>query len=124
MRAFPIAVIAVPLFLVFVSSGQTQTMQTISAPEASEHVGEHVTVCGRVAAKYTAYASPGTPTFLSLDRSGPDQVFTILIWRDDQWRVGHVPGSGRVCATGVITDYRGTPEIVVRDAHSWFVPLR
>ena len=118
MRAFQLAVIAVPLFLMSAQG------QTISATEASEHVGEHVTVCGRVAAKYTAFTSPGTPTFVSLDRSGPNQVFTILIWHDDRGRVGRVPESGKVCATGTITAYRGTPEIVVRDAHSWFVPLR
>lgn len=123
MRACSIAVIAVPLFLLSgLSSGQGQMIQTISATEASEHVGEHVTVCGRVAGKYTATTSPGTPTFVSLDRSGHDQVFTILIWRDDRSRVGHVPESGKVCATGTITAYRGTPEIVVRDSHSWYVP--
>ncbi|HLJ78133.1 MAG TPA: hypothetical protein VKT75_12005 [Acidobacteriaceae bacterium] len=123
MRALNIAVIAVPLFLLSgLPSGQGQTSETISATEASAHVGEHVTVCGRVAAKYTASTSPGTPTFVSLDRSGQDQVFTILIWRDDRSRVGHVPESGKVCATGTITAYRGTPEIVLRDSHSWFVP--
>ena len=126
MRALNIAVIAVPLFLLSDlprAQGQTnQTAQTISATEASEHVGEHVTVCGRVAARYTATTSPGTPTFVSLDRSGREEVFTILIWRDDRSRVGHVPESGKVCATGTITAYRGTPEIVLRDSHSWFVP--
>ena len=123
MRALNIAVIAVPLFLLSgLAPAHAQTNATISATEASEHVGEHVTVCGRVAARYTATTSPGTPTFVSLDRSGREAVFTILIWRDDRSRVGHVPESGKVCATGTITAYRGTPEIVVRDSHSWFVP--
>jgi DNA/RNA endonuclease YhcR with UshA esterase domain len=27
-----------------------------------------------------------------------------------------------LCATGVITSYRGTPEIAVKDAKSWYVP--
>lgn len=121
MRAYQVAVIAVPLFVLSgLLPARGQTM--ISATEASEHVGEHATVCGRVAGRYTASTSPGTPTFVSLDRSAPNQVFTILIWRDDRGRVGHVPESGKVCATGTITAYRGTPEIVLRDAHSWFVP--
>jgi hypothetical protein len=115
MRAIPVAVLAVPLFLASAHA------QTISATEASQHVGERVTVCGRVAGRYTASTSPGTPTFVNLEkpRSSP---LTLLIWRDDRSRVGRVPESGPVCATGLITAYRGTPEIVLHDARSWYVP--
>lgn len=30
--------------------------------------------------------------------------------------------SGRVCVTSTVTDYRGRPEIALRDSHSWYVP--
>lgn len=116
MRAICIAVFAVPLSLVSAHA------QALSATEAAQHVGERVTVCGHVASKYTAATNPGTPTFVSLDRPHTNPVFRLLIWQEDRSRVGHVPESGPVCATGLVTAYRGTPEIVLHDARSWYVP--
>src|SRR4051812_5743318 len=48
------------------------TAQTITAAEASEHVGERTTVCGRIASEHTATSSRGTPTFINLDKPNPD----------------------------------------------------
>lgn len=91
--------------------------QTISATDAKNHVGEKATVCGKVASERTATSSRGEPTFINLDAAYPNQVFTILIWGDDRPKVGALPSEGsRVCATGMIQDYRGVPEIVVRSS--------
>jgi hypothetical protein len=63
----------------------------------------------------SASNSKGTPTFVSLDSAYPKQVFTILVWGDDRNNVGELPQVGsRACATGLIADYRGVPEIVVK----------
>src|SRR5215472_12133821 len=94
--------------------------QTILASDASQHVGERTTVCGRIASEHTATRSRGTPTFINLDKPYPNQVFTVLVWGSDRASVGAIPSSGRLCATGVITEYRGTPEIVIKDAKSWY----
>jgi hypothetical protein len=96
--------------------------QTITTSEAAKHIGERETVCGTIAGEHTAASSRGTPTFINLDRAYPNQVFTLLIWGDDRGKVGAVPESGKICAIGVVTQYLGTPEIVLRDAHSWYVP--
>ncbi len=89
--------------------------QTVSAPEAKNHIGEKATVCGKVASERTATSSRGEPTFINLDAPYPNQVFTILIWGEDRLKVGTLPNEGsRVCATGMIQEYRGVPEIVVR----------
>jgi len=93
--------------------------QTLTAAEAAKHIGEKQTVCGEIAGEHTASGSRGTPTFVNLDRPYPNQVFTILIWGEDRAKVGAFPTSGRVCATGSISSYRGVPEIVVRDSHDW-----
>ena len=100
----------------------TTVAQTITAAEASQHVGERTTVCGRIASEHTATSSPGTPTFINLDKPYPDRVFAVLVWESDRASVGAIPSSGMLCATGVIASYRGTPEIVVKDAKSWYVP--
>jgi hypothetical protein len=36
--------------------------------------------------------------------------------------VGQLPKSGKDCVTGAITEYKGSPEIVVRDAKSCTFP--
>jgi DNA/RNA endonuclease YhcR with UshA esterase domain len=91
--------------------------QTISAADAKKHIGEQATVCGRVASEKTAVSSRGEPTFINLDVAYPNQVFTILVWGDDRKSVGDMPQVGsHICATGLIKDFRGVPEIVVRSS--------
>jgi len=99
----------------------TTAAQTITAAEASQHVGVRTTVCGRIASEHTATSSRGTATFINLDEPYPDRVFTVRVWGSDRASVGAIPSSGMLCATGVITSYRGRPEIVVKDTKSWYV---
>lgn len=91
--------------------------QPISASNAKSHVGEAATVCGTVASERTATTSRGKPTFINLDAPYPNQIFTILIWGENRMRFGALPQRGsRTCATGTIQEYRGVPEIIVRNA--------
>jgi hypothetical protein len=90
--------------------------QSISTAEASKHLGENTTVCGRVASERTATNSKGQPTFINLDSAYPNQVFTALVWGEDRNKVGELPPEGaHMCVKGLITNYKGVPEIVVRD---------
>ena len=93
----------------------TSQAQTLTAAQAKAHIGENAMVCGKVAGEKTATSSKGEPTFINLDAAYLNQVFTILVWGDDRKNVGELPHVGsRVCATGMIQDYKGVPEIVVR----------
>jgi len=84
--------------------------QTIAAADAKNHIGEKATVCGKVADERTATSSRGEPTFINLDSTYPNQVFTILIWSEDRKNVGELPKVGaHACASGVIQAYRGVP---------------
>jgi DNA/RNA endonuclease YhcR with UshA esterase domain len=92
---------------------QSQTNR-ITAAEARNHVGERATVCGQVASARYADRSKGQPTFLNLDAAYPTQIFTIVIWGSDRAKFGEPETKyrdKRVCASGVIKNYRGTPEI-------------
>lgn len=90
---------------------------SISAIDAKGHVGDRATVCGRVANEHLAAGSRGQPLFINLDSPYPSQVFTILIWGEDRPNVGQLPRRGeRICATGLIQDYHGVPQIVVRSS--------
>jgi hypothetical protein len=91
--------------------------ETITATDAKNHIGDQATVCGKVVGEKTATSSRGEPTFINLDSAYPNQVFTILVWGDDRKNVGELPHVGsRVCASGVIQNYKGGPEIVVRSS--------
>ena len=90
----------------------------LSASDAKDHIGETATVCGTVASTRYAPSSKGQPTFLNLDEPYPRQIFTILIWGSNRSKFGAPDVDYRnkqVCATGKITEYRGTPEIVADD---------
>ena len=104
----------VAALLLTASFGQAQSLTTA---QAKAHGGENATVCGTVASERTATSSRGEPTFMNLDSTYPNQVFTILVWGDDRKNVGDLPHRGsHVCAKGLITDYHGVPEIVVRSS--------
>ncbi len=109
LRTLAVAVLTLQIALL------VATAQSIKAADAKTHIGENATVCGIVASEHTATNSRGEPTFINLDSAYPNQVFTILVWGDDRKAVGALPRDGsHVCATGLIKDYRGVPEIVVR----------
>jgi hypothetical protein len=90
---------------------------SLTTADAARHIGENATVCGIVAGVHTASGSRGSPTFVNLDKPYPHQVFTILIWGSDLSKFTPVPSTWdgkRVCATGLISSYRGVPEIIAR----------
>jgi hypothetical protein len=104
--------VAVACFSLSIALSQANS-QSITSADAKNHIGEQATVCGKVASERTATSSRGEPTFINLDSACPNQVFTILVWGDDRKAVGELPHTGsHVCATGLIKDYRGVPEIV------------
>ncbi len=111
-RTFVISVIVVLL----AALGHTQT--SISAAEAKNHVGERATVCGEVVSTHNAPRSRGNPTFINLDKPYPNQIFTVLIWGSDRPKFGNPEekyGSKHICVTGMITEYRGMPEVAAYD---------
>jgi DNA/RNA endonuclease YhcR with UshA esterase domain len=109
----------VALFLVFLSTAPALAQKKLSAAEAKDHVGETATVCGTVASAKYAAGSRGQPTFLNLDEPYPNQIFTVVIWREDRAKFGRPEDKylgKRICVKGKIESYRGTPEIVAREA--------
>jgi hypothetical protein len=90
----------------------------ITALEAKNHVGEKATVCGKVVSTHFASGSKGQPTFLNLDEPYPKRIFTVVIWGNDRSKFGEPDKAyrdKRVCVTGKITNFRGTPEIAASD---------
>lgn|SRR5215831_8281520 len=111
---------ALLLYLVFFAPLFVQAAEkSLTGAEAKDHVGERATICGVAAGIHYAARSRGRPTFINLDKPYPNQVFTILIWGEDLAKFNN-PASWegkRVCATGTITLYRGSPEIVATSSN-------
>jgi hypothetical protein len=100
------------------STIQLAAQNTYTTGQAKDHIGESATVCGVVASTHFATSSRGEPTFLNLDKPYPNPIFTVLIWGSDRAKFGtpeHDYAKKAICVTGMIEEYRGTPEIV---AHS------
>jgi len=91
----------------------------ITAAQAAQHMGEVQTVRGVVASVTYAARAKGQPTFLNLDQPYPNAIFTVVIWGSDRGKFAVAPEKAfqgkAVRVTGKITEYRGTPEIVVHD---------
>lgn len=62
--------------------GQVQT-DTIKAEEASQLIGEQVTIRAKVASVFYAKSSSGSPTFLNLEKNFPDNPIAIVIFENE-----------------------------------------
>lgn len=106
------------LFVIVLLCSPIAAQKKLSAAEAKDHVGETATVCGTVASTRYAASTRGQPTFLNVDKSYPNQIFTIVIWGSNRGKFGspEIEFRGKhICVTGEITDYRGKPEIIADD---------
>ena len=105
--------------IVLALGGLGGAQQVIKAGEAGAHVGKHRTVCGQVASATFSVQSRRQPTFLNLDRPYPNQIFTVVIWGQDRPKFRTAPEklySGKqICVSGLISTYKGVPQIVVDD---------
>jgi hypothetical protein len=87
--------------------------------EAAQHVGESITVYGRVAGATYASSSNGRPTFINIGADYPDASrVTVVIWDEDRARFSGVPDEiylGKtICVTGVPYLYDGVCNIEVQ----------
>jgi hypothetical protein len=92
----------------------------ITPADAKKYIGKRETVCGQVASTNYAGRSKGQPTFLNLDRAYPNHIFTVVIWGNDRTNFRDPPERAydrkKICVTGVISSYKGVPEVVASDA--------
>ncbi len=107
------------LLLFLLTAYLAEAVDIIAPEDAINHIGQQATVCGTVASTHFASRSKKQPTFINLSRPYPNQIFTVVIWGLDRGRFSSAPEayySGKsICVRGQITQYKGTPEIIVKD---------
>jgi micrococcal nuclease len=96
-----------------------RVLQTITAEQAQDHIGETNTVCGLVATARYHGTQPDRPTFLNFDHPYPNQTFAVMIPDASRAAFSEPPealfNGKTVCVTGLIVDRRGKPQIIVED---------
>jgi len=93
----------------------------IRAEDATHYVGSKITVCGKVVS--TRYSAKGktSPTYINLDYRFPNQVFTAVVHGKDRINFSYEPDQylkdKRVCFTGRVGEFKGTPQMIITDEH-------
>ena len=98
---------------------QSLSAQTFTADEASKHVGETVTICGKIFGGRFFETSKNCPTLLNMGAPYPSSPITIMIPGDIRTKLGYAPETELkekiICVHGEIILFKERPEIVVND---------
>ncbi|HXB43738.1 MAG TPA: S1/P1 nuclease [Puia sp.] len=105
---------------VHIPTAIAQSTNSITPEAAADHIGETLTICGKVfGAKYLE-ASNGSPTLVNLGAEYPNNPFTLVIYGSDRSGFSYKPEEyliGKfICVTGTIKLYKGKPEVIVSQA--------
>lgn len=108
-----LSVLALYLFLSF----NLKAQEKISLDQVKDHIGDSVTVCGKVSGGRFLPAAKGSPTFLNLGAPYPDQLLTVVIWQDVRNQFSNKPDEfylmKEICVTGKIELFKNKPQITL-----------
>ena len=102
------------LSLFFAAAVGAQT--NITLEDVSKHIGDSVTVCGKVADMRYFEKSKNKPTFLNIGAKYPNQSLTLVIWETTKalfsTKVDDLMNK-EICITGRIILFKEKPEIII-----------
>lgn len=102
--------------LLFFNAALLKGQTTITLEEVSKHIGDSVTVCGKVADMRYFETSKDKPTFLNIGAKYPNQQLTLVIWENVRTQfAGKVEDLNNkdICITGRIILFKEKPEIII-----------
>ena|SRR5258706_8206592 len=98
---------ALLLFAVTVAYSQA----TITSKEAKDHIGETLTVTGKVNDVYTSNKGR---TLINFDDKYPNQTFTVVINGESNIDFSAIKAGSVLTVNGLIESYKDKPEVVVK----------
>lgn len=102
--------------LAFIITSAAYAQTNIKLEDVSKHIGDSVTVCGKVDDMRYFESSKNSPTFLNIGGKYPNQLLTVVIWGDVRKQFKNSPDElkgKQVCFTGRIILYKDRPEIII-----------
>ena len=106
-----------PLIFLF-AIGKAYSQTTIPLEDVGKHLGDSVTVCGKVSGGRFLETAKNTPTFINLGQAFPNHSLTIVIWSDVRKQFETASEvlfkDKEICVTGRIELFRERPQIVLR----------
>lgn len=102
-----IILIAFLFFAVSIAYSQT----TITTKEAKDHIGETLTVSGKV---FDVFTSNKGRTLINFDDKYPNQTFTVVINGENNIDFSAVKAGSVLTVNGLIESYKDKPEIIIK----------
>lgn len=91
--------------------------QKITLSEVGKHIGDTITVCGKITGGKFLDAVKNQPTFLNMGAAYPNQLLTVVIWGNTRKLFSYKPEEylkgKEVCITGRVEIFKEKPQIVV-----------
>jgi DNA/RNA endonuclease YhcR with UshA esterase domain len=100
------------LFCIVSANAQT----SIKLDEVGKHIGDSVTVCGKVADMRYFENSNNKPTLINMGAKHPNGLLTLVIWEKTRALFTGKPEDlidKEICITGRIILYKDKPEIII-----------
>ena len=108
---------AILVFILSFISLVNYSQQKITLQEVSKHVGDTVTVCGKIFGGVFLSSAKNQPTFLNVGAAYPNQQLTVVIWNNARKLFNYKPEEklkGKtMCITGKIELFKNKPQITV-----------
>ena len=106
-------------FFLFSVVLKIDAQQKMELTDVLKHVGDTVTVCGKIYGGKFFETFKNEPTFLNVGAAYPNQVLTLVIWGDVRKLFAYKPEEALrnkdVCTVGKIETYKDKPQIVIKD---------
>ena len=102
---------------VFVIGCISASAQSISPDEAAKHIGDTVTVCGKIFGGKYFDGSAKKITLLNMGAAYPKSPLTIVIDEENRKNFIIVPeemyNGKEVCIKGLVKEFKGKPQIYI-----------
>ncbi len=105
------------LTMLAVTSFAVSAQTSITPQEASKHIGDTVTVCGKIFGGKYFDKSDKKITLLNMGAAFPMSPLTIVIDEENRKNFSKAPeefyANKEVCIKGLVKEYKGKPQIFV-----------
>jgi DNA/RNA endonuclease YhcR with UshA esterase domain len=97
----------------------SRAQQSVKLEEIASHVGDSVTVTGKVYGIKYFESAKAAPTLINIGAAYPNQLLTVVIYGEDRKRLELDPektfADADLSVTGKVELFKGKPQVVVTD---------